>query len=498
MSKLIDIPKNELKILIDRTLSERSLYEFFKLVMKNIYTNISFIDNWHYEQLCNILQQSVEKSLRAEPTIEHLLINLPIRSGKTMLISEILPIWIWIKSPKSAIMSVCATQRLATKSSRMSKLIIQSEWIQKLFPELILAQDNKSKADYSTTELGTRQSYGINSSIIGAGYDFLIIDDPNNPGDSNSDLALRNVTSTFEDVISGRMNNDSGLRIILQQRTSSSDLAGFLLKNNSQDYRHICITAKLNKVTSREFLQFYDDDDLFFPARYGKARLAKYVRDLSGQAYASQLDQLPSALEGTVILRNWFKIMKQSSFQKIKKNKNVLIVDGAYTDKEENDPTGFMICQEIGGKLYIIKAYSMHLEFYEQLDEIKEIIKSYNIKTVYVELKATGESIKQELKRQLRGACRVKGVNSGKESKTARAKSIQPQLIDGRVILVEDIWNEGFLSQCASFPYGSHDDLVDDLVYAVLILIAKKKITDTEEIKELNELPTEEFDLYGD
>lgn len=471
-----DLTKEQILIIVEREKSKRSFYNFFMYCINNIYKHIEFNNNWHYKVICDTLQAEVERMLRREPTNKHLLINLPIRAGKTILISEIFPVWVWIQSDTLMIQNVCATQRLATKSSRMSKLIITSEWFQARFPEIELSIDNKSKSDYSTKNNGVRVSYGIDSSIIGSSYDILIVDDPNDPKDNNSDTALRNVVDTFKDVIVGRMNNDWGLRVILQQRTSSKDLCQHLLDENKSDYRHICLPVEITKDVSPEFRDYYVDG-LFFPKRYSRKRLEQYSRELSGQAYASQLLQAPSSLEGEILLRSWFKVIKQSEFQKLNKGKVYLFIDTAYTKNiKDNDPSGYYICCVVNGRIYVIKAYEKWLEFHENMEEIIEIINTYNVKRVYIENKATGISVSQELKRQLRGKCLVLGINPGSKSKIERARAIQTYLVNERVIIVEDIWNESFMSQLANFPYGKHDSHIDNLSYSVLTLIAGKKL----------------------
>ena len=371
------ISNEELEIALNREMSRRSFIFFFRLCMKHIYSHIEFVDNWHYEYLCNALQERFEKTLRHEKA-KHLLINCPIRAGKTILISEIFPVWIWVRSyvenKSIAIQNVCATQRLATKSSRMSKLIITSEFFRKMFPEIELARDSKSKADYATTNNSTRQSFGIDSSIIGSSYSVLICDDLNDPAEVNSETSLNNVISTFDDVISGRMSNEWDMRVILQQRTSSRDLCQHLIDNHKEDYHHICITGELTKDTTPDLIKYYTDG-LFFPKRYSRQRLAQYAKELSSQAYASQILQSPSALAGEILLRKWFKTIKQSEFQSIPKQKVYMFLDTAYTSTDKNDPTGFYICIVHNGKIYIMHAVEIWLEFYELIQEILELIK---------------------------------------------------------------------------------------------------------------------------
>ena len=485
INEISKIPKETLKIIIEAELSKRSLYEFFNLVIKNIYTQIDFIPNWHYKIICDIIQTEVERMLRGEKTIKHLLINLPIRCGKTILISEILPCWLFIKSEgKFQVMSVCSTQRLATKSSRMSKLILTSTFFQQRFPEIVLSQDNKSKSDYSTVQKGGRTSFGVDSGIIGQGYDVCILDDINDPKDVHSDISLRNVVEAYRDVISGRANSNRALKIVLQQRTSEKDLCAELLLNNKNEFRHICLPALISKDTSPEFVKYYQDD-LFFPALISHERLSQYQKDLTPSAYASQLLQAPTALEGTIIQRIWFKSILESEFLKRRNeyNKAFLFLDTAFGDNPNNDPSCFYLCYEIKNIIYVLKCENFWYEFNDLLNEILEWIKLYNIKKIYIENKATGESISTELRRNLRlkgSKATVLTINPGSKSKTERAQAAQPYLVNGQVILIGDHWEE-FLNQCANFPYGRHDDMCDCLVYSILTLIAGKKYVEAAE-----------------
>mgnify|MGYP005998812839 CR=1 FL=1 len=50
----------------------------------------------------------------------------------------------------------------------------------------------------------------------------------------------------------------------------------------------------------------------------------------------------------------------------------------------------------------------------------------------------------------------------------------EPFLASGKVFLVEGGWNTEFIDQCAAFPNGVHDDMVDVLAYAVHKYYIKK------------------------
>lgn len=472
-----NVEKDKLLIHIDRIIGEKSFYEFFKMVMKNCYSHIDFQDNWHYEVICNKLQEKTERWLRGEKCDKHLLMNVSFRSGKSILINEVFPCWLWVKNPQIMIQNVCSTQSLATKSARVSRNIMNTEWFLDRW-KIELMKDQNSKSDYSTTANGTRQSYGIDSSIIGTGCDIQIIDDPNDPKDSHSVTSINNVINTFKDVLLGRMNNEKAFRIILQQRTNEKDLAGYILSNNADDYDYICIPGELTDKTSPEYVDYYEDG-LFFPKLFSKDRLKKLKSSMNATAYASQILQQPSALEGDLIKREWFldNIVKKSVYEELlKRNPNTkryLVLDTASTSSLNNDPTAFLFCSVIEKNLYITRVEQKWLEFNPLIESVLEYIKSYNIREVIVENKSSGIALYQELKRRVNGGCMVKNITPV-DSKVERANQIQPYLIYGKVKLVEDdLWLNMFLDQCSSFPHGAHDDIVDVLVYAVYKYLIK-------------------------
>ena len=103
-----------------------------------------------------------------------------------------------------------------------------------------------------------------------------------------------------------------------------------------------------------------------------------------------------------------------------------------------------------------------------------------------------------ELKRQLRGKTVVLAVNAGSKSKEERVNAIQPYLVNERVVCVEDDWNTLYLNYLADFNHGKHDEAIDLTVYAVLTLIAGRKVggADIQELEDRRGM-VDELDLYS-
>ena len=79
----------------------------------------------------------------------------------------------------------------------------------------------------------------------------------------------------------------------------------------------------------------------------------------------------------------------------------------------------------------------------------------------YIEDKASGQSLIQELRNQSGISVIPFKVN---QDKVARLNTVTPLIEGGRVFLPKDVgWLDEFMNEMQSFPNGAHDDQVDAL-----------------------------------
>lgn len=449
-------------------LARRSLYEFFKMAVPILYPAVKWDFNWHFKIVCDELQETTERMLRGEPKERDLIFNLPFRSGKSILINIIYPTWLWIKQPSLSVISVSATEALATRFSHQSKILIESPWFIERFKEIKLRSDSKSKLDYLNDKGGRRTAFGINSSVIGSGCNIMILDDPQTPEDSTP-TALRNTLTTYQDTLYSRLDDpDIGFRVLLQQRISEGDLTEELLTMNPDGYKNICIPARLSKdLNPPELIHYYDEQGLFWPDRFSDKVLLNFENTLRPNAYSSQLMQRPSPEEGNIIKRIHFQIEKIEYLN----DKNIqweLIIDTAYTKDTRNDPSALMLVGRYENTMIIRKVWQVWKEFNDLLSFIKEISKTYNVRLIRIEKISSGILIFQELKRQTQ--IPILPLTPGTKDKLTRVQSILPQLESGRCVLIKDSWNTDFINECILFPYGKYDDKVDCLFYTMSLV----------------------------
>lgn len=468
LEQIIEEKGQHLKPLIEAELGKRSFFEFFKLATPVLYPGVDWQYPWFYKYICDELQQELERTIRKEQKEHDLIISLPFRSGKSILINVMFPVWAWIVEPSISIISISASEYLATKFSHQSKILLESEWFKKRWKDVKLRADSKSKLDFINTKNGRRTAFGIGSTIIGSGADIIILDDPQSPDDI-SEASLRNTLQTYTDTIYSRLNNPGiGFRVLLQQRVAENDLTGELIEMNPGGYKNIVIPAKLTKdVNPPELAIYYDHQGLFWPERFTEKVLQDFENTLRPNAYSSQLLQRPSPEEGNIIKREQFKI-EDITYLNDKHIRWELILDTAFTSNTRNDPTALMIAGKYQNTMIILKVWQKWMEFSDLIRYIREIVKNYNINIIRIEKVSSGILIFQELRRQL--TIPILELQPGSKDKLTRVQSILPQLETGRCILIKDKWNMDFINECIQFPFGKHDDQVDCLFYTMNLI----------------------------
>ena len=83
-----------------------------------------------------------------------------------------------------------------------------------------------------------------------------------------------------------------------------------------------------------------------------------------------------------------------------------------------------------------------------------------------IESKASGLPLTYELRKM--GIPVVNFTPSKGNDKHARVNAVAPIFESGQVWAPEEKFAEEVIEECAAFPYGDHDDLVDSMTQAVM------------------------------
>ena len=462
-----------LRFALEKKLCELSFYEFFQKAWHIVEPSIELSTNWHHKYLCDILQKEAGRIIDNKPKTKDIIINIPFRSTKSLLVTVMFPVWAWIKNPKFRFITASYSAELSIEHSTRSRDIINSEWFRARWGDLFhIKKDQNLKSRYENNFLGARRATSVGGTVTGQGGDFLIVDDPVSPQHAASEIERENANEWYRTTFYSRLNNPlTGVRIIIMQRIHDNDLSGFLLygKNSRLKYQHICIPAELSDDVKPKKLQSnYDDNDLFWSDRFSRDILDDYKQALGSYGYAGQIMQTPTPLNSGMIKAEWLKIDK---FKMIDVGEQVtvdFVIDPAYTSSEKNDPSALLAYIFKNNKWQIIDCVNVYKEFPDLVKFIQQWVQKNgysNRSRIYVEPKASGKSIVQTLKKET--GLNVREDKPPSKDKVARVQDISASLESGRVSLLNGKWNEEFVQQLVKFPSAKHDDMVDCLVMAV-------------------------------
>ena len=478
MNQLHTATTKEMAEALRRKLCEMSYFEFFKEAFKVVEPAVQLDINWHHQYVCQLLQKEAERIIADKPKTEDLIINVPFRASKSLMCTILFPVWCWIKDPKLRFITASYSASLSVEHSAKSRDVIQSKWFQDNWGDLfVIKPDQNTKHHYVNDHTGNRRATSVGGTVTGAGASIIIVDDPISPKQAASQAERTQANDWYNTTLYSRLDNPrTGVRIIIMQRLHEDDLSGYLLSNNPDSYKHVCIPAEYSKnLSPKGLLKFYRNE-LFWDTRFSRKILQDYKYQLGSYEYAGQLQQQPAPADGGIIKKDWFNVVRSLRDEAFMTWN--FVIDPAYTSKENNDPSA-LLCYSIYENEYYIKCVEeKYMEFPELVKYIQVFCErnGYDRSSkIYVEPKASGKSIVQTLKRNTR--LNIIESKPPSKDKVARISDVVNIIESGRVNMIEGMWNDNFLSQCAQFPNARHDDMVDCLQIALDLYGKGKRIS---------------------
>lgn len=136
---------------------------FLKKVFATLNPDTELKWNWHLDVMCEHLG-AVERG-----EIKNLIINVPPRSLKSITVTVAWSAWLLGRNPSESIIAASFSSDLSKKHSVEARLIIESEWFQRVFPETRISDDQNEKDKYIMTKRGQRVATSVGGSITGDG-----------------------------------------------------------------------------------------------------------------------------------------------------------------------------------------------------------------------------------------------------------------------------------------------------------------------------------------
>jgi|TARA_R100000501_G_scaffold6066_1_gene13261 predicted phage terminase large subunit-like protein len=395
----------------------------------------------------------------AKGEIKRLIVNMPPRHTKSEFASYLLPAWMVGRNPKLKIIQATHTGELAIRFGRKAKNLIDSEEYSKIF-KTRLQEDSKAAGRWETAQGGEYFAAGVGGAITGRGADLLIIDDPHSEQDAMSETSMENA---YEWYTSGpRQRLQPGASIVLvMTRWSTKDLTGLLLANQKE--------VKSDQWEVVEFPALMDHGPVW-PEYWGVEELEKVKATLPVAKWNAQWMQNPTSEEGALIKREWWRKYRSERIPAL--HHVIQSYDTAFMKKETADFSAittwgvFYPTEDSGANLILLDSIKGRYEFPELRRKALEQYKYWQPESVLIEAKASGLPLTYELRKM--DIPVMNFTPSRGNDKHVRVNSVAPLFESGMIWAPEFKFAEDVIEECAAFPYGDHDDLVDSMTQAVM------------------------------
>lgn len=290
---------------------------------------------------------------------------------------------------------------------------------------------------------------------------------------------------------------------VIQTRWSKKDLTGRLIKKMSQDS-----SAVADKWEVIEFPAIIDENTpherSLWPGYWPLPTLQATRAALPVQAWSAQYQQNPTSEGAAIIKREYWRKWGVDRDEDIRAGRStcpspnhikawtnldppackytIASWDCASTKNTRSHPSAYTFWgifdaeDPISGKvinnIILLSSYKERLEFPALKKKAKQFYDEDNPDTLLIESKSAGIQLIQEFRaaglpvEDFSGSSR--GTAAASNDKVARANSVSDIFASFYVWAPERRFAEEVIEQCASFPNGDEDDLVDSTVQALI------------------------------
>ena len=410
-----------------------------------------------HELICSYVQEICDGNKDYRRTT----ISLPPRTGKSMLISKLLPSWQLGRSPSSQFILASYALKLTHENSRAILDFVTSEGFKWIFPECSI---NKKDCNLKTIRSG--QGGIVMSASAGAGvtgFGFGVISEEDLPGigilddlldSGNSPQILDSTFSwTATQFLTRGLPNNCVMSI--GTRFHKEDVIGRLLTSDPTGWRELNVPAlcldEENDPLGRRLGESHWPE--FFPVSELES-----IKKQDERTFNTLYLGRPQGESGAIFKDLWF----EQHDTNLEKYEYVFATGDTALKKEEiNDPSAICIFGVVKKtrKLHLLHVYKERMEFPELLKALPVWLKTWRVRSLYLESRASGLPLIQMLRKELQ--IPIKEVVPTKD-KVFRANEVAPIAEDGRVSIYSNIPALGeLLGELCAFPYTKHNDFVD-------------------------------------
>ena len=423
----------------------------------------AFIEGEHHKIMANAFERVANGELK------RLIINMPPRHTKSEFASYLFPAWFLGKYPEKKIIQTAHTAELAVGFGRKVRNLISNDDYQKVFKGVELSSDSKAAGRWNTNKGGDYFAIGVGGAVTGKGADVLVIDDPHSEqeaavGQYNADV----YDKVYEWYTSGPRQRlqPGGAIIIVMTRWSKRDLTGQIIKNSIQK-------EGAGEWEVIELPAILPSGKALWPGFWKQEELESLKAELPVSKWNAQYQQNPTSEEGALIKREWWQEWDQSQMpecEAIIQSWDTAFLKTQRADYSACTTWGIFNWPDEDGQtipnLILLDAFKEKLEFPDLKRAAYDKYWEWEPDQMIIEAKAAGSPLIFELRAM--GIPVTEFTPSRGQDKIARVNAVTDLFASGVVWCPPTRWAEEVVEECASFPSGDHDDLVDSTTQALL------------------------------
>lgn len=398
----------------------------------------------HLEQVAQALERA------AMLPGQRIMVFMPPRHGKSMLVSRYFPAWYLGQHSDRYIIYSTYGQDLADDFGRQVRDQMSDPLYQAIF-ETRLRRDTQSVDRQHTTEGGQYNAVGVGGAITGRGAHLLLIDDPvKSREEADSEVYRKRTRDWYTSVAYTRLMPGASV-VIVQTRWHEDDLSGWLLSEHQHEQWEIISLPAID-----------DQCAALWPEMYPTEELQRIQRAIGFRDWHALYQQTPMPDTGGYFQAAWLK-----DYRELPKNQIISIYgasDYAVTDGGGDYTEHGIFGVDKDSNIYLIDWWSGQTDSAQWIDAMLDLI------AIHRPIAWVGESgpikkavepflTKRMMERRL--FTRLDWMPSI-HSKEIRLRGFQALSSLGRVhIPGHQPWGDAVKSQLLSFPAGKYDDKAD-------------------------------------
>ncbi len=387
--------------------------------------------------------------------------------------------------------------------------------------ESVVKLRNKTTIKVMNTSTGWKLASSVGGVGTGERGDRIIIDDPHNVIEGESEIIRQETVRWFRESVSSRFNNlDTGAMVVIMQRVHEDDVSGAILSLGTE-YCHLMIPWNFDPdrcaPTSIGWIDPRWDEDApesgvdlpAWPERFSENAIVRLKLEIGPYGWAGQYQQAPTPRGGGIFQRAWWQPWQSSDNRFPTFDYIIAALDTAATAKEENDPCALTVwglfthpetkrrgimmmdawrkwLKMHGAPTPRSEAETLKIGDTPQIKRAKDIAwknrvsdewglvewavytcRLWQVDKLLIETQSRGIDTADEIRRLHSFEDWSIQLIPAKGDKVARALAVQPTFAQLKVWAPLRDWAEMVIDEMATFPKSKHDDLTDSATMAI-------------------------------